>query len=70
MIVKRLGVVFLASFLSLNLTLLCTKPVSASEVDKYYSDNAGAISNDGYWGKKRGHLGICAPVRVNPQHRA
>lgn len=66
MIVKRLGVVFLASFLSLNLTLLCAAPVSANEVDKYYSDNAGAISNDGYWGKKRGHLGGEEKKKVNP----
>ena len=70
MIVKRLGIVFLASFLILNLALLCTAPVSASEVDKYYSDNEGTISNDGYWGKKRGHLGGEEKKKVNPVESA
>lgn len=38
---------------------------SAAE-DKYYSDNGGEISNKGYWGKQRGHLGGKEQLKERP----
>jgi len=39
-----------------TLLLSLSASINAAE-DKYYSENEGAISNKGYWGKQRGHLG-------------
>lgn len=40
----------------LTLLLSVSMNVNAAE-DKFYSDNDDEISNKGYWGKQRGHLG-------------
>lgn len=53
----RLRALFpVASLFFAILLLSFATSISAAE-DKYYSENEGKISNDGYWGKKRGHVG-------------
>jgi hypothetical protein len=46
-----------AVLLSCVTLLLSFSPVIYAADDKYYSENEGKISNDGYWGSQRGHLG-------------
>jgi len=41
---------------SITLLLSLSPSIHAAE-DKYYSENEGEISNQGYWGKQRGHVG-------------
>ena len=41
---------------SMALLLSLSPSINAAE-DKYYSESGGKISNKGYWGKQRGHVG-------------
>jgi len=41
---------------SITLLLPLSLSIHAAE-DKYYSENEGKVSNKGYWGKNRGHVG-------------
>ncbi|KXO06717.1 Invasin [Moritella sp. JT01] len=43
-------------FSSMTLLLSLSPFIHAAE-DKYYSENEGKISNKGYWGEQRGHVG-------------
>lgn len=47
-----------AAALSFSMSLLLFLPtaINAAE-DKYYSESEGKISNEGYWGSQRGHIG-------------
>ena len=48
---------FSAVLLSSMALLLSLSPLIHAAEDKYYSESGGKISNEGYWGKKRGHVG-------------
>ena len=50
------GLFFTVLLSSVTLLLSLSPSIHATE-DKYYSENEGEISNKGYWGKGRGHVG-------------
>ncbi|WP_255554880.1 inverse autotransporter beta domain-containing protein [Moritella sp. 24] len=51
-----LGIPRLVALSSIVLFSVLSIPIHAAD-DKYYSENDDKISNKGYWGKQRGHLG-------------
>ncbi|MDX2320445.1 MAG: inverse autotransporter beta domain-containing protein [Moritella sp.] len=57
---------FPAALLSCVTLLLSLSPAANAAEDKYYAENEGDISNKGYWGKQRGHLGGEEQLKPKP----